>query len=179
MDSTLKPPPGSPDAARREADNLDIPDNAQSVMERSTLGLEQELPPLHYLNTDYGIKSWLLTVDHKRIAILYLVSISAFFFLGGFAALIVRLNLLTPYSTFVRPEIYNRAELLEYIKSLGTSNGGRNSAAAEPSTPGVERNENAPLASPGVERPINEPLAGATRARPGNAMREERREVGR
>lgn len=106
MESTLKHPPG---AAGREADNSDVPDNAQSVMERSTLGLEQEMPALHYLNADYSLKSWLLTLDHKRIAILYLVTITAFFFLGGFAALVVRLNLLTPYSTFVRPEIYNRA----------------------------------------------------------------------
>ena len=30
----------------------------------------------HYLNADYGVKSWLLTIDHKRIAILYLVSIT-------------------------------------------------------------------------------------------------------
>ncbi len=34
----------------------------------------------NYLNADYGIKSWLLTTDHKRIAILYLGSITAFFF---------------------------------------------------------------------------------------------------
>ncbi len=34
----------------------------------------------NYLNADYGIKSWLLTTDHKRIAILYLISITALFF---------------------------------------------------------------------------------------------------
>ena len=65
-------------------------------------------PREHYLNVDYGWKSWLFTLDHKRIALLYLVSISAFFFLGGFAAVIVRLNLLTPHSELVSPEIYNR-----------------------------------------------------------------------
>jgi len=34
----------------------------------------------HYLNKEYGIRSWLLTVDHKRIALLYLISITFFFF---------------------------------------------------------------------------------------------------
>ncbi len=37
----------------------------------------------HYLNVDYSVKSWLLTTDHKRIGLLYLVSISIFFMLGG------------------------------------------------------------------------------------------------
>ena len=99
----------SPSDMASDAQNPTVPDNAQSVMEQSTLGLDQEMPALNYLNADYSIKSWLLTIDHKRIALLYLVSISLFFFLGGFAALVVRLNLLTPYSSFVRPDIYNRA----------------------------------------------------------------------
>ena len=41
------------------------------------------LPKTHYLNAEYGIKSWLLTTDHKRIAILYLISITFFFTIGG------------------------------------------------------------------------------------------------
>jgi cytochrome c oxidase subunit 1 len=86
-----------------------VADNGQSAMSRSTAELEQEFPKRHYLNAGYGVKSWLFTLDHKRIAILYLLSITAYFFLGGLAALVVRLNLLTPYSEFVRPEIYNRA----------------------------------------------------------------------
>ena len=45
---------------------------------------------VHYLNANYGIKSWLLTTDHKRIAILYLVSITLFFLLGGIAAVLIR-----------------------------------------------------------------------------------------
>ena len=43
----------------------------------------------NYLNWEYGIKSWLLTTDHKRIAILYLISITFFFLLGGAAASII------------------------------------------------------------------------------------------
>src|SRR4051794_19356993 len=55
---------------------------------------EPAVPETNYLNTSYGFWSWLLTVDHKRIGILYLVSISAFFIIGGLAAGLVRLNLL-------------------------------------------------------------------------------------
>jgi cytochrome c oxidase subunit 1 len=40
-------------------------------------------PPHHYLNEGYGIRSWLLTRDHKRIALLYLASVTVFFFIGG------------------------------------------------------------------------------------------------
>jgi cytochrome c oxidase subunit 1 len=49
-----------------------------------------------YLNDGHGIKSWLLTKDHKRIALLYLVSITAFFAIGGLFAMFIRLELLTP-----------------------------------------------------------------------------------
>ena len=42
------------------------------------------IPARHYLNETTGIKSWLLTTDHKRIGLLYLFSITGFFFLGGF-----------------------------------------------------------------------------------------------
>ncbi len=65
-------------------------------------------PPLTYLNNGHGLKSWLLTKDHKRIALLYLFSITAFFFLGGFFALMVRLELLTPAADLVEPDTYNR-----------------------------------------------------------------------
>src|SRR3712207_9111014 len=51
---------------------------------------------VNYLNAKYGIKSWLLTKDHKRIALLYLGSVSIFFLLGGIYALAIRLELLTP-----------------------------------------------------------------------------------
>ncbi|HEU0004677.1 MAG TPA: cytochrome c oxidase subunit I [Terriglobia bacterium] len=61
-----------------------------------------------YLNADYGIRSWLLTVDHKRIALLYLASITLFFFLGGFFAVLIRLELLTPQGDMVQSETYNK-----------------------------------------------------------------------
>jgi len=65
-------------------------------------------PRIHYLNIAYGIKSWLLTVDHKRIAILYLGSISLFFALGGVFATLIRLELLTPQGEMFQSETYNK-----------------------------------------------------------------------
>ncbi|HEX8161170.1 MAG TPA: cytochrome c oxidase subunit I [Pyrinomonadaceae bacterium] len=62
----------------------------------------------NYINADYGIKSWLLTRDHKRIALLYLGSISIFFALGGIYAMLIRLELLTPASDLVQPQTYNK-----------------------------------------------------------------------
>src|ERR1700746_3501614 len=61
-----------------------------------------------YLNKEYGIKSCLLTVDHKRIALLYLVSITFFFFIGGLFALLIRLELLTPAGDLVQADTYNK-----------------------------------------------------------------------
>ena len=62
----------------------------------------------HYLNAEYGIRSWLFTTDHKRIALLYLVSITFFFFIGGFFALLIRLELLTPAGDLVQADTYNK-----------------------------------------------------------------------
>jgi cytochrome c oxidase subunit 1 len=62
----------------------------------------------NYLNTEYTVKSWLLTQDHKRIAILYLASITLFFFIGGSFAVLIRLELVTPMGDLVQPETYNR-----------------------------------------------------------------------
>ena len=61
-----------------------------------------------YLNDGYGIKSWLLTRDHKRIALLYLASITLFFILGGVFALLIRLELLTPAGDLVTSQTYNK-----------------------------------------------------------------------
>ena len=64
--------------------------------------------PENYLTVDYGVRSWLLTRDHKRIGLLYLMSITAAFFLGGFFALGLRLELLTPAGDLMRAETYNK-----------------------------------------------------------------------
>jgi cytochrome c oxidase subunit 1 len=61
-----------------------------------------------YLNVDYGVLSWLLTKDHKRIAILYLLTVTVTFFIGGLAITIVRLHLMTPDGALVSADTYNR-----------------------------------------------------------------------
>ena len=61
-----------------------------------------------YLNNGYSLKSWLLTKDHKRIAILYLISITGMFFVGGFFAMLIRLELLTPAGDLVTSDTYNK-----------------------------------------------------------------------
>jgi len=60
------------------------------------------MPREHYLNATYGIRSWLLTTDHKRIALLYLVSVTFFFFIGGAFATMIRIHLLTPSDCWSR-----------------------------------------------------------------------------
>jgi cytochrome c oxidase subunit I len=62
----------------------------------------------HYLNASYGLKSWLLTKDHKRIGLLYLFTVTLFFFLGGAFATLIRIELLTPQGDLVSAETYNK-----------------------------------------------------------------------
>jgi cytochrome c oxidase subunit 1 len=65
-------------------------------------------PGTNYLNADHGVRSWLLTVDHKRIALLYLVTITLMFLLGGVFAALVRLELLTPAGDLLQSDTYNK-----------------------------------------------------------------------
>jgi cytochrome c oxidase subunit I len=69
----------------------------------------------HYLNINYGVRSWLLTTDHKRIAVLYLVSITLMFVIGGIAATIFRIELMTPQGDLVQPDTYNKLFTLHGI----------------------------------------------------------------
>ncbi|GIV14757.1 MAG: cytochrome c oxidase subunit 1 [Armatimonadota bacterium] len=62
----------------------------------------------NYLNAGDTVRSWLLTTDHKRIAVLYLVSVTLFFAVGGLLALLIRLELLTPQGDLMTSETYNR-----------------------------------------------------------------------
>lgn len=73
-----------------------------------SLAIPAPIARAHYLNIKYGIKSWLLTTDHKRIAILYLVSISLMFIIGGATATLIRVNLLTPTGDLVDAMTYNK-----------------------------------------------------------------------
>jgi len=67
-----------------------------------------QLPRHHYLNANYNVWSWLLSTDHKRIAILYMISLTLFFFVGGAAAVLFRLELMTPQGDLVLAETYNK-----------------------------------------------------------------------
>ncbi len=69
---------------------------------------EHTLPKTHYLNAEYGLKSWLLTTDHKRIALLYLASVTFFFLIGGLMAVLIRIELITPAGDLVQSETYNK-----------------------------------------------------------------------
>jgi cytochrome c oxidase subunit 1 len=71
-------------------------------------GAPPESSRVHYLNANYGIKSWLLTTDHKRIALLYLASITLMFFVGGAFAVLMRLHLIEPQGALVEPDTYNK-----------------------------------------------------------------------
>ena len=66
-------------------------------------------PRENYLNAGHTIRSWLLTRDHKRIAVLYVFSITFFFMIGAGGAALVRINLLTPSGVLPEPEAYNKA----------------------------------------------------------------------
>jgi len=66
-------------------------------------------PEKNYLNADSSISSWLLTVDHKRIGLLYLISIAVFFAIGGTMAALIRAELLTPAGDLLSADAYNKA----------------------------------------------------------------------
>jgi cytochrome c oxidase subunit 1 len=76
---------------------------------------EPPAPRVNYLNVAYGVKSWLLTADHKRIALLYLAAITLMFFLGGSFAVLIRLELVTPAGDLVQSETYNKLFTLHGI----------------------------------------------------------------
>jgi cytochrome c oxidase subunit 1 len=79
--------------------------SAQSDLELEEKG---EKAGASYLKEGYTLRSWLATRDHKRIAILYVVSITLFFFLGGVAAALIRLELATPQGDLVSADTYNK-----------------------------------------------------------------------
>jgi cytochrome c oxidase subunit I len=61
-----------------------------------------------YVTVRYSIRSWLLTTDHKRIAILYMISITLLFVVGGLAATLMRIELLTPDGRLMDDATYNK-----------------------------------------------------------------------
>jgi cytochrome c oxidase subunit 1 len=69
-------------------------------------GIVQQEPS--YLGAPHGLASWLLTKDHKRIAMLYLISITIFFAIGGAFAATIRAELVTPQGDLVTSDLYNK-----------------------------------------------------------------------
>jgi cytochrome c oxidase subunit 1 len=76
-----------------------------TTVDRSALPNPMDEPS--YLTSENTIASWLFTRDHKRIALMFFASITFFFFVGGFAATLMRLNLATPQG-LLQPAVYNR-----------------------------------------------------------------------
>ena len=61
-----------------------------------------------YLTHEKGIASWIFTLDHKRIGVMYLIGVISAFALGGFFALGVRAELFTPGRTLMDADTYNQ-----------------------------------------------------------------------
>ncbi|MDQ7062803.1 MAG: cytochrome c oxidase subunit I [candidate division KSB1 bacterium] len=66
------------------------------------------IPEKNYLTYPKGLKSWLFTLDHKRIGLMYLFAIMFFFLVGGIFALMIRLELFHPGQDFVSADTYNQ-----------------------------------------------------------------------
>jgi cytochrome c oxidase subunit 1 len=84
-------------------------------MATQTLDAHASAPGTSYLDASHGIRSWLLTRDHKRIGIMYLIAISTSFFLGGIMALLIRLELFLPGRTIMSAQTYNEVFTLHGI----------------------------------------------------------------
>ena len=72
------------------------------------VAIEMAHHPTDTHTQDTGIWSWLTTVDHKRIGIMYFLTAFFFFFVGGLEALLIRIQLFKPENTFISPETYNQ-----------------------------------------------------------------------
>jgi cytochrome c oxidase subunit 1 len=68
-----------------------------------------------YLGAPHGLASWLLTKDHKRIAMLYLISVTIFFALGGVFAAMIRAELVTPEGDLLTSDMYNKVFTLHGV----------------------------------------------------------------
>src|SRR5690349_11260192 len=93
--------------------NSDVSPRAGGSPENRNIGAYEtppgaKIPEVNYLNEDRGIMSWVLTLDHKRIALMYFVLTTAAFLLGGIFAMAVRIEHLTPDRTIMGANTYNR-----------------------------------------------------------------------
>ena len=81
---------------------------AGGTVEKPTSGVVIR-PTINYLNETKGLKNWLVTLDHKRIALMYLAAVTVALLLGGFWALVLRTELLGPQDVILSNDWYNRA----------------------------------------------------------------------
>lgn len=72
------------------------------------MGTTTTNPIVNYLTEFSGVKSWLLSLDHKRIGLLYMISILFFFLVGGIMAMLIRLELFSPGPTLFSADTYNQ-----------------------------------------------------------------------
>ena len=79
---------------------------------------------VNYLNHDKSIKSWLLTLDHKRIGLMYLAAVSLAFLAGGILAILVRIELLAPGETIMAADAYNQSFTLHAVLMIFAFMGG-------------------------------------------------------
>jgi len=86
--------------------------SSASTLIPADLGVIPSKPEENYLKHDKGILSWVFTLDHKRIGLMYLVSVLGAFALGGFFALAVRTELFFPGPTIINHDQYNQAMTL-------------------------------------------------------------------
>ena len=76
---------------------------------------ETDIGSVNYLNHDRSIKSWLLTLDHKRIGIMYLIAVSLAFLAGGILAMLIRVELMAPGETIMGADAYNQTFTLHAV----------------------------------------------------------------
>src|SRR5213080_1456265 len=90
--------------------NGTISDSESSMKSATELVVERpgEFARLNYLSVHHGVRSWLLTKDHKRIGLLYLFTILIFFLIASVAAALMRIELVTPQPKLVTSETYNK-----------------------------------------------------------------------
>lgn len=84
----------------------------------TTAAAPMALEPPNYLRARTGVLSWLLTTDHKRIGILYLVGIMVFFLFAALMALMFRLELIAPGQQFFDNDVYNRILTLHGVAMI-------------------------------------------------------------
>ena len=78
------------------------------IADLSALPQEEREARENFLFNTKGFLSWALTLDHKRIGLMYLVGVMSAFFIAGMLALLIRLELMTPTNTYLSNAQYNQ-----------------------------------------------------------------------